>query len=385
MSKRRKAANGSGSVWAEGERWRAQLTLPNGTRERRTFSTREAAEAWLLQTRAGLLTGQRAITTDRRLTLAHHLDEWLETVVKPHREPKTYIQHEQSVRLHLKPWFGQLLLSDLTPRLVQQFVNAKRQQYSPNYVRLLRNTLRVACAQAVEWDAIPRNPVRRIAMPAIEPEHVEAISPEEAQRLLDALRGHRLYALYLVTLGLGLRAGEVLGLRWEDWNERAGTLHVRRQLQRIPAQYSDLGGHFSTKSPKAHSQRVLHLPAGVAAELRRHRERQREEAAGGDPGLMFRSSRGEPLNNSTVTHTLQRLLTRAGLPSIRLHLLRHYSASLLLALGCTMHEVSVALGHRDVTVTMKVYAHLGEAQRANVARVMQILFDGEEGTDAASG
>lgn len=76
---------------------------------------------------------------------------------------------------------------------------------------------------------VPRNVSEAVDPPKAQREEVRPLSPEQARRLLEAARGDRLEALYVLVVHCGLRQGELLGLRWEDVDLEAGTLHVRRR------------------------------------------------------------------------------------------------------------------------------------------------------------
>jgi integrase len=218
-----------------------------------------------------------------------------------------------------------------------------------------------------------RNPAALVASPHVPSPEVEVPTPEEARRLLAALRGHRLEALVSVALALGLRQGEALGLRWQDVDLDRKTLTVNVTLQRIR-------GAFVLAEPKtARSRRTLVLPSVTAAALRAHRTRQLEErmicgAAWQGEGLVFTSPVGLPLQGTNVTREFQRVLARAGLTRRRFHDLRHACASLLLAQGVHPRVVMGLLGHSHIGLTMNLYSHvipeLGEEAAARMEDVL---------------
>ncbi len=129
------------------------------------------------------------------------------------------------------------------------------------------------------------------------------------------------------------------------------------------------------------SRRTLPLPAVLAAQLRAHRPRQREERLragelwrGKEWGLVFATRTGEPLSGRTLVKQFKAHLTRAGLPDIRFHGLRHSCASLLLAQEIHPRVVMEILGHSTITLTMDTYSHvLPVAQRA-AADLIDRLF-----------
>jgi integrase len=113
-------------------------------------------------------------------------------------------------------------------------MNAKLEAgLSPRTVKHLRDTLRNALNVAMKWNLVVRNAAALVNPPRREKQPVRAFTPEEAHQFLETIRGHRLESLFSVTLSLGLRQGEALGLQWSDVDLENGMLNVRQQLQRI--------------------------------------------------------------------------------------------------------------------------------------------------------
>lgn len=138
-------------------------------------------------------------------------------------------------------------------------------------------------------------------------------------------------ARWLVGLALGLRQGEALGLWWDDLDLDAGLLRVRRALQRRRG-----GGLVFTEPKTQRSKRTIPLPAQLVTALRQHQARQGQERiiAGSlwrGNSCVFATPIGTPVDPRNDFREFKKLLTRADLPSVRLHDLRHTAASLLLA------------------------------------------------------
>jgi integrase len=208
--------------------------------------------------------------------------------------------------------------------------------------------------------------------PRVRRAEVKPFTPDKARKFLDAAREDRLEGLYAVAM-LGLRQGEILGLRWPDINLVAGTVSVRQSLQRV-------GGKLTAVDTKTdRSRRSVRLPQVTAAALVRHQARQQEErqSAGSlwkENDFVFTTTIGTPMDGPTVTHRFQNLLQSAGLPRMRFHDLRHTCATLLLAQGVHPRVVMEILGHSQIAITMNLYSHVIPAMQEEVAtRLDEIL------------
>jgi integrase len=364
----RKRGNNEGSIFPYHGRWAAAVSLPGGRRKYMYGRTREEVRRLLAE---ALAARERGTLADARgLTVGVFLDNWLNEVVKPSVRPWTFKGYEVHVRLHIKPAIGRIALERLQPTDVQSLINAKTKDgLSPKSVRYVLGTLRTALNQALRWGYISRNPAALVDGPRVERYDFQPFSVEEARRLLATAKGDRLQALYSVALTLGLRQGEALGLRWQDIDFSAGTLTVRKQLQRVD-------GQFQLVEPKtARSRRTLALPDVAVLELEDHRDRQRGERAAAldkwkDLDLVFTRPDGGPLDGTVVTHQFHRLLERAGLPQRRFHDLRHSCATLLLAQGASPRVVMEVLGHSQIALTMNTYTHVLPELKRDAARRM---------------
>ena len=371
----RRRGHNEGSIHKRKDgRWVAAMTIGGPRRKYFYGRTRPEAAARLAAAMAELAKGQ-APSTNERETVGQFLTGWLEDTAKPSVRPSTFRGYEGKVRTHILPGLGQVRLVKLTPQRLEAFLNEKRGAgLSPQTVQHLRAILRAALSDAVKWGLVPRNVAALVDGPRVPHHDIQPLSPHEARRLLDAVAPHRLGALFSVALAVGLWQGEALGLRWEDTDLDAGTLTVRKTLQRID-------GAFEIVEPKTvRSRRTVALPSAAVDALRTHRARQMEERlmAGSewkdDRGLVFTTATGRPLQGTNVTRTFQQLLARAGLRRQRFHDLRHSCASLLLAQGVHPRVVMETLGHSQIGLTMNTYSHvLPPLQREAAARMDEVL------------
>lgn len=362
----KKRANGEGTLFHRSDGiWIGRITMPDGSLKQVAGTTQAAAKKKLQDVKLAIARGL-PVTTERE-NVGAFLTRWLQDTVKPNRRPNTYAGYEVNVRVHIVPRLGRLPLARLTPQDVQGLVNTLRDEgLSPRSILYVRATLRVALQQALKWGLVARNAAALVDPPRVERDDVEPLTPPEARRFLDAVRDDRLGALYSVATAMGLRQGEALGLRWQDVDLDSRRLWVRKQLQRVDGKMELVD--VKTKR----SKRPIDIPEPLVEQLRAHRKQQLEERLllgeqWQDRGLVFATSKGTPLDRHNVTRYFQRILARLEIEPKRFHDLRHTCASLLLAQGVPLHEVSELLGHSGIQITSDIYGHLYETRRREVA------------------
>ncbi|MEZ4494687.1 MAG: tyrosine-type recombinase/integrase [Dehalococcoidia bacterium] len=374
MSRR---ANREGSVYKRKDgRWVGVVDLgwENGRRRRKSVYGRTQSEV-NAKMPAVRLDVQRGIPVpDERITVEQLLRDWLEVSARPSVRASTYACYEANVRLHLVPTLGRTRLVKLAPLDVERLLHAKRAAgLSPNTVRLIRVTLRRALQKALEWGLVARNVADLVSGPTITRKQVQPLTAEQIRTFLAGVKGDELEALYVVAFTLGLRQGEILGLRWQDIDLDADTLRVEQALQRV-------GGQRQFGPPKSdRSMRALVLPDLTAAALRQHRLRQLEArlSAGErwqDQGLVFTTSIGTPCDPRKVTRLFQAHLKLLGLPHQRFHDARHAAASLLLAQGSDLRSIMEVLGHSQISLTANTYSHLSQEMKRDAAARMDAVF-----------
>lgn len=380
VAKRR--AHGEGSIVqiADGT-WRAAVPLPDGRRKWLRGKTRAEVARKAAEVKA--TRDQGMPVTKGRETLGDYLDRWLEDSVKPSVRLRTYDGYASHVRLYLRPMLGRVRLADVSPDHVQRMMNTLAARgLSPRTILHVHATLRRALGQAERWGLVPRNVSRLVTPPKVERTEIAPLSVDEARSLMAAVEGHRLQALYAVALGIGLRQGEAMGLRWQDVDLNGRLITVHHQLQRrsLPANAISLGPHAGLVPVKTHrSRRGIAVPESVIGQLIRHRARQNRErllvgAEWPETDLVFTTRKGTPLDGPRLTRQLKVVLAQAGLPPRRWHDLRHSCGSILAAQSVPVSEIQSILGHAQVSTTM-VYVHsLSEAQRQAAQKMDDALF-----------
>ena len=363
-SRRRRTRRGQneGTIFRRPDgRWCAGLNLGGGQRKFWYGRTREEVSAKLTAALRDYAFG--VPPPDARITVEEFLTRWLEEVVRPRLRIWTYRGYEVHVRRHILPHLGRMRLASVAPGHVQRLINAKLETLSPKTVHYMRQVLRSAFQHALRWGYLQRNVVDLVPGPRKPRIEVQPLSLEEARAFLAGIEGDPRQAFYTVALALGLRQGELLGLRWADVDWSNELLNVRHALQRIDHQF------VLTETKTVRSRRSILMPPTVVDALKGRRKQQLEaRLAGGRPqpelDLVFTTDEDRPLDARTVTRVFQRKLAKLGIRQLRFHDLRHSCATVLLLQGVSPRVVMETLGHSEIGTTMNTYAHvLPELQR----------------------
>lgn len=360
MARSKQRGHGEGSIYQRKDgRWVASITVEGRKRKTLYGKTRkEVAEKLhkaLQDRRQGIL------ATGPRQKLGEYLEHWLEKVHKPGIRLTTYAGYRNVLDNHLLPGLGHIQLQGLTPQQVQAFYARELEDgLSPRtLVSMVHVVLHKALDDAVRWNLVPRNVCDAVSLPRFSVESsIRSLTRDQAQKLLEVARGHRLEALLTVALVTGMRRGELLALRWSDIDMETGSVQVLRTVSRIRGR-----GYVVTEPKTAKGRRRVMLPGPVVEVLKQHRVRQLEMrlrvgSTWQENDLVFCNMYGRYQHPDHMVEQFQRLLKNAGLPHLRFHDLRHSAATLLLAMGVHPKVVQELLGHSDIGVTMDIYSHV---------------------------
>jgi len=391
MARRRGRGEGSITQRPDG-RWEVRIDLGrsiDGKRRRKSaFAPTQAKAIELLRKLGGRAVDGQLLSTSTP-TVGRFLGEWFALHTDDWR-PGTRRGYHFAIKLYLVPAFGALRLEQLSPQLIQRWLTEHKQQHGARRrITYAHAVLRSALSEARRLQLVTINAAELVTVPKPKRRPIVPLSLDQAAAFLTVAKQHRLGALFSVALACGLRLGEACGLKWDDVDIETGEVRIRQQLQLVDKRLvlQDL------KTEK--SRRTLILPDICIQALREHRKRQLQERlkAGArwlETGLVFTTYRtyregrgqamkvGAPLHPRNVRRVLEGLLDAADpkLPQVRFHDLRHSAASLLLASGVQIAEVSKLLGHSELRLTADLYAHLQQQTATKAARVMDALFGG---------
>ena len=188
---------------------------------------------------------------------------------------------------------------------------------------------------------------------------------EQLSLLLQSVKGHRYYLIYLLLVYGGFREGEVLGIHVEDCDMVNKVINVRHQVLTLK------GGLVISEPKTESSKRAVTLPQTVMSELKIQLEQLNRKQ-----GLVFTTSSGKPISPRNLIRHFKLVLKEAGLPDLTVHGIRHSHASLLLASGINPKIVQERLGHSSITLTLDTYSHVIPSLQDEVAKKLEVIMGG---------
>ena len=375
MSKR---AAGEGTICktARGY-WQAKIQIgyyPDGTTKFKTVTAQSQAECKKkLDSLKEKLKGKHNFDNDKIL-----FNEWLDFWFKEYQSGnKNSTQENDLLRIEkkIKPFFIKKKLCDITPHLINQFYNNQlKDGLAPASIKKLHGIIRKALAQAYKNDIINSIPADKVTLPKIEHKEIECFTVEEQSRFIECCKGDRLEFAYILLLYTGMRRGELLGLKWDDYDTETGELSIKRSLylrakvvdgKREKAEY-----YFDTPKTEL-SARVIPLPLPLQQLLKEHRKRQNKEkllAGKGyiDNHMIFCNEIGEYLHPDSFGRRYNLLLDKNNIRHVKLHGLRHAFATRALEEGADMKHVQILLGHAKLSTTADIYSHVSVDEKRKV-------------------
>ena len=348
-------------------------------KRRRKYDTVRGTKAEAQRRLRELLTHQdKGVTLfTKRILLRDWLQRWIQEVIARYRRQATKERYLGAIRLHITPTLGHVELEKLAPSHVQEFVaRLSASGMHPSGVSLVRTVLGGAMDHAVLMELAYRNPVSQVKRPPLVRKELAPPDVPVVRQALELLRAEAdyLYPCIHLLAYTGLRRGEVLALQWDKVDLRAGRLVVEASLTRTRER-----GLLLQPPKTASGWRVVELDPKTVDVLVEHRQAQQKQKAllreaYSDMGLVFPNELGQWLNPMRLTRAVATLGQRIGHEGMTVRSLRHFHASLALATGENIVDLSKRLGHANVSITSDIYAHsLPGRQKQMVARVAEAM------------
>ena len=368
--------------------WRAKVYAGRETDGRRRYLTRTIrgnkrfAEDALRELLTEVGRGDQVVTDG---TLSDLVDKW-RPIAQLNLSPTTWREYDRLLEKRILPRFGKTKVRAIRASDIDGFYaelqrrgGAAGEPLGTQSIQHIHALLRRLLNQAVLWGWIPTSPVTRVTPPRVVRFDLTIPSPEDIGRIVAAAEERdSSFACFLRLAAVtGARRGELCALRWNDLNVKTATLTIARSV--IGERNDDL----TEKGTKTHSSRRVSLDPVTILSLIAQRDRhtaRAEEFGVKLPGTAFVFSDSadstKPWRPNRATLAFRRICDDIDVSNVRLHDLRHFAATRLLAAGVPVKTVSARLGHANASTTLNIYAHFLESSDETAAQVLGDLLDG---------
>lgn len=289
-------------------------------------------------------------------------EEWL-IAVQVRVKATTLSNYQMKLNKHILPVFGNIRFNCITAQFVQEFVDKKLKsglsaKYVHDIVVLMKSISKYICRIHGYCNVIADTET-----PKSEKKEMSLLTDGQQKTLCKYLTTHisSTNLCILLSLFMGLRIGEICGLKWADIDFEKNLLTVRRTVQRIS---KGCGTKLYIGTPKsASSRRCIPVPDSIMAILRKFQSDADEYILSGASNII------EP---RTLQRRFKSVLKKAGLPSINYHSLRHMFATNCIKAGFDIKTLSVILGHSSVETTLNRYVHSSFERKTECMNLLQI-------------
>lgn len=325
---------------------------------RRGFESKRHAMDEMTKLKATVL--ENAFIDVTAMTYEKYMREWFEER-RNHLQKTTFDIHFIYYQNVIKPMLGHFKIQQITPLHIQKFVNnlVSEAKYSEHTVHLIYQIVSASLKKATVMKIIKDNPASGITLPKIKRKEMNIWSLEQVNHFISAAKSinrlTRCYIGFLIALFTGMRQGEILGLRWKDFDMDNQTIYIRQTL----TQEAELKAGAKNNS----SIRSIHISNKLVSELKAHRKLVLEEKLllgqnYNDFDLIICTRSGKPIIPRNFRKEFYNLTEKIGLPKIRFHDLRHTHATILIQQNVNVKLISERLGHAEIGTTLDTYSHV---------------------------
>jgi integrase len=356
-------------------KWRARYRDEAGNERARHFDRKIDAQRWLDESAASMLTGTYADPKAGKISFAAFFGEWSARQVWA---PGTVLAMSLAAR---SVPFGSKPMKEVRRSEVEAWIKSMHSAgLAPGTIKTRYVNVRSVFRAALMDKIIGSDPTDGVRLPrGRRAEAAMSIpTPEEVGQLL-TVADDRFRMFVALCAFAGLRLGEAAAVQVVDVDFLRKSLAVRRQVQRVT------GGTVDVRAPKYGSERTIYLADTLVDLLAQH---VATFGTNGPQQWLFAGEGDDPPHQNTVGYWWRKTLRDAGLTGIKLHDLRHFYASGLIAAGCDVVTVQRSLGHSKATTTLNTYAHLWPTAEDRTRKAAESIMAASMGglvTEASAG
>lgn len=218
---------------------------------------------------------------------------------------------------------------------------------------------------------------------------IKILKKEELKKLLVNSQEDPWYLEILLAVFCGLRKGEIIGLKFTDFDWDCNVLRIRRQLVCNPVLDSEMEinkvnvGKYTLveKAPKKDSYRNIRVPKVIIKEIKKRKKeyefyKQQNINFCEEEYISFNRNNGKPHFPNSFNDYLYRKCPQIAIPNISVHVLRHMFATILLEKGVPLVKIVALLGHSSPNTTFEIYCDIMD-EREKILTFINTTFKSE--------
>lgn len=370
-----------GSVRKKGNKWYYSIELPpiNGKRrriERAGGNTEEEALEALYYAESDY-EKYGYLRSEKNILFADYLDYWFKQYVEMNCSYNTQKLYALHIKKHLKPILGLYNLREISPLILQEFINQKKKEgLSKNTLENLRRVLTGCLKYAIfPAELIKENPAQYIKVPLMRTNKKNHVLPiEDFNRMSEFLSASPVkYTIFQTGWHTGMRSGEICALQWSDIDFDERTIYVRHNAIKKD-------GEVKLRNLKTESShRDIAVSEILLDHLRKWRTVQDSMVANYNRkkykrnNFVFTKKSGAPFYNQDISKISSEIRKELEI-DFNFHMLRHTHATMLLEAGANIKDIQNRLGHANISITMDIYASTTQNMKNDTVKKFEQLI-----------
>lgn len=381
-----------GTVRKRNNKWYYSIELPpeNGKRKRieRVGGNTKKEALSAMRKAEEELESCGSITEESNISFSDLLELWFKSYVEKDLAFRTNEYYRHLIDAHIKPALGYYKLKNITPLVLQDFLNMKKTNgFSKNSVTNMKGVLNGAFKYAVvPAGLIKQNPMLNVSLPSYdtyedrkkktkEEEKVAILSSDDIKEIFERFpEGSNMYLPIQIAYHTGMRGGEVCALQWNDIDFDNKLIHVKHTLVNKGRGIFELG---PTKTKK--SKRDILMGDTLINILKKWRTKQKENRL--SYGSYYKltdfvctKENGTPITTNSIKY-LSRIVNYELKINFNFHMFRHTHATMLVASGASFKDIQARLGHSNIETTMNLYAETSDILQQDTINKFETLVN----------
>lgn len=385
-----KKSNGEGSINRYKNGWRASLTIGknvDGKLIRKQFYGKTKIEALTKMNEYKENSRKGLIIKNDKMTFQQWYNIWLFEFKVNELKSSTVARYDVIYRNHIKDTIiGTMKLKDINTVILQTYYNDLiKQGKTEKFIKYLNKSIKPAVKQAKRMHYILEDFTENIIIPKGKSNSKEnkAFSLEEQKEFIKSIKNHKYRMQFVLSLGTGLRIGELTALKWQDIDFKEGTLNVVRAVSGayIPERLGLNVSKDRITTPKTQASiRTITIPDAILKELIEYKKKQdkhkeKYKEIYNDKNYVFANEIGNYILIDTLRKSFSKVLKDNNIRHINFHGLRHTYATRLFEKGVPLKIIQKLLGHSSLEITADIYTHIIKGEKISAVQELNDLFE----------